>query len=518
VPAARSPTGQELGVAQVFDLLRNRWKLIAACGVVGGVLALAVSLSQPEKYAATSSLLFRLNDLSESFITGVDSSGQQTNTDREAATNIRLISLDVVGDLTARRLGGGVTGAEVRDAVTVEPEGNADVVSITATTEDPRLSARMATTFAEQYIEFRRRADRERIGEAERLADQLLSQLRREERKGARGRALKSRIEDLSILASLQAGNAELVERARVPATAASPVPPRDAALGVLLGLLIGVASALVAERLDRRVRKTEEVEAILALPLLGGVPESRALRESIQALGVQALPPNEAEAFQVIRANLRYFNATRPLKSVLVTSAQSGDGKTAVSANLAAAAAMAGAHVILINADLRKPGLGFDPGQSGLSDVLAGTAVLEEAVQHETLAREDITRRAVLDVLGPGHPPPNPIDLIDSDQMRRVITSCEEQYELVILDAPPITVDSDAIPLIHQVGGVIVVTRLGTTSRTALRRLRTQLDHLGAPVLGVVVNSLDTVVGYGYEYAGSPKKERPAATTVGKP
>jgi succinoglycan biosynthesis transport protein ExoP len=512
VPEGRSTTRQEVGLAQVFDLLRHRWKLIAACGIIGGVLALAVSLSQPEKYAATSSLLFRLNDLSDSFITGIDGSSQQTNTDREAATNIRLISLDVVDDLTARRLGGGVTGADVRAAMSIEPQGNADVVSITATTENPQLSARMANAFAEQYIEFRRRADRERIEEAERLADQLLSQLSSTDRSGARGRALERRIEDLSILASLQAGNAELVQRASVPLTATSPVPPRDAALGVLLGLLIGVASALVAERVDRRLRKPEEVEAILSLPVLGGVPESRALQE-----GIRALPPNEAEAFQVIRANLRYFNATRPLKSVLVTSAQAGDGKTTVSAYLAGAAAMAGTHAILINADLRQPGLLFGPGQYGLSDVLARTVTFEEAVQQETLAPADTAHRPVLDVLGPGHAPPNPIDLIDSDRMRDLIATCEDQYELVILDAPPITVVSDAIPLIRQVGGIIVVTRLGATSRTALGRLRAQLGHLAAPVLGVVLNSLDAVATYGYDYGRSPTKEAPAAAAAGK-
>ncbi len=208
-----------------------------------------------------------------------------------------------------------------------------------------------------------------------------------------------------------------------------------------------------------------------------------------------------------MLRANLRYFNVDRAVKSVLVTSAAPGDGKTTVAWNLALAAAGGGAKVIVLEADLRHPRfaaatIGIYRGK-GLSTVLAGDVSLEDAVQHVPVPDDaNGSSPRTMDVLFAGPLPPNPTDLLESERMQSLLEKVEGEYDLVIVDTPPTAVVPDAVPLVGRVGGVIVVGRIGKTNREALVSLRDQLQHLNAPTLGVVVNAIGRdAVGYGYGY-----------------
>ena len=207
-----------------------------------------------------------------------------------------------------------------------------------------------------------------------------------------------------------------------------------------------------------------------------------------------------------MLRANLRYFDIDREVESVLVTSAAPGDGKTTVAWNLAAAAAGAGGRVLVIEADLRHPGLANSlglRGSAGLSTVLAGEATLEATIQ-EIPVQEQASGRGLrtVDVLLAGPLPPNPSDLLESDRMRELIADGERTHDLLVIDTPPTSVVSDAIPLIKQVGGVIVVARLAKTTREAALHLHNQLKNLDARVFGIVVNAVGSDAGnYGYAY-----------------
>jgi capsular exopolysaccharide synthesis family protein len=263
-------------------------------------------------------------------------------------------------------------------------------------------------------------------------------------------------------------------------------------------------------ERLDRRLRDPKAIEDIFDRPILGAVPESRALARSGPARAT--LQAQEGEAFRMLRANLRYFDVDRHVESVLITSAAPGDGKTMVAWNLASTAAAAGGKVLLIEADLRHPGLANSLGlrsSAGLSTVLAGAASVEDTIQ-EIPVQEQANGRALrtVDVLLSGPLPPNPSDLLESDHMREVIAAAERSYDLLVIDTPPTSVVSDAIPLIKQVGGVIVVARLAQTTREAATHLRDQLHNLNARVFGIVVNAVGSdsdsygyAYGYGYGY-----------------
>jgi succinoglycan biosynthesis transport protein ExoP len=321
------------------------------------------------------------------------------------------------------------------------------------------------------------------------------------ERNGPRGRSLRARAEQLEILASLQTGNAELVQRAQVPEARSSPRISRNLVLGLVLGGLIGVIFALLAERLDQRVRNPEEIEAAFDRPKLGAIPVSSALGHD--GASASALPPHEREAFRMLRTNLRYFNVDRGLQSVLVTSAVPAEGKSTIAWNLAVAAAEAGERVLLIEADLRRPRFGGRPGATlfrGLCTVLVGQASLAEVTQRVPLASEADPRALYLVSAGPL--PPNPAELLESERARQLIRSADQRYDLVVIDTPPTSVVSDAIPLMTEVDGVIVVARLGTTTREGMLQLRDHLANLGASTLGVVINGAARESS-GYRYYG---------------
>jgi capsular exopolysaccharide synthesis family protein len=367
-------------------------------------------------------------------------------------------------------------------------------------------------TFAEQYIAFRRDADRSKIREAEQLVQRQLDALTPEEINGARGRSIRERAEQLQILASLQTGNAELAQQARIPRSPSSPDTVRNVFVGLILGVLLGVALAFVLDRLDRRVRDPKDLEDLFERPVLASIPDSRVLARGGPA-NDENLPTGEQEAFRMLRANLRYFSVDRPVKSVLITSSAPGDGKSTVAWNLSLAAAGTGAQVLLVETDLRHPSLGRSANhlalQPGLSTVLSGQASLAEAIQSVDVPGPG---ERTLDVVAAGPIPPNPVDLIESERMRTLIREAEDRYDLVVLDTPPTSVVSDAIPLLREVSGVIVVARLGKSTRDSLIHLKNQLENLGATTLGVVVNAFQAQRGYGYGY-GYGYSQAPVST-----
>lgn len=515
-----------LTLRTTLSILRRRAGIVLACALLVPAVALAVSLAQEKRYTATASLLFRDPALDEKLFgsTFIQQSGDPA---REAATNLRLVSLDVVAARTARALGGRLDTGAVAEAVDVTAEGQSDVASVSATDPSPRFAARIADTFAEQYLAFRRAADRAKIEEALTLVRRQLQRLSPTERTGPRGRSLESRGEELQILASLQTGNAELVQRAREPTAPSSPMTRRNVALGLVLGLLLGVALAFVRERLDRRLRDPQEAERIFSRPLLAVVPESSALAQAGPACET-GLPASEGEAFRMLRANLQYFNVDHAVRSVVVTSAAPGDGKSTVAWNLALAAASAGVRVLLIEADLRHPSLAASAEHlhpaPGLSTVLAGQTELVDAVQTISLDQSSDVSTAgrTLEVLAAGPIPPNPVDLIESQRMREILRRSENAYGLVVIDTSPTLLVPDAVPLVKEVSGVLVVTRLGHNTRDGLAQLRNQLDNLDARTLGVVANGVRLGrargYGYGYGYGYSDNGAVPSRTPASPP
>jgi succinoglycan biosynthesis transport protein ExoP len=503
----------------LLAVLKRRAPVILACVVLVPLAALGFSLLQDKQYSASALLLFR-DPAFDQQLFGSSVLPQSGDADREAATNIRLVSARGVADRAAasdkvQQLRPDVTGADVAEMIKARPQGQADIAAVTATDSDPQFSALLANVFAREFIVYRRDTDRATIEGARRLVERQLQNLVDEGVSTAsRRESLEQRAEELGILASLQTGNAELVQRASVPTTPSAPRTKRNVAVGVVFGLLLGLGLAFLIERFDRRFRDTKDMEETFERPILALVPQIR--RGSGRRTGGDGL---DLEAFRMLRANLRYFNLDRQIQSLLVTSAAPGDGKTTVSHNLAAAAAEAGDRVLLIEADLRRPTLAQRleqrPDRPGLTTLIASKLPLHHAVQPVALSTwlSNVSSDASLDVLFAGPQPPNPIDLLESERMREIIRDAEDEYDLVIVDTPPTSVVSDAIPLVKLVSGVIVVSRLGRSTRDAARRLREQLELLDAPVLGVVANFVPSAPGYygyyGYGSTGEPSVEQ---------
>jgi capsular exopolysaccharide synthesis family protein len=495
-----SETVDSSGLEGAIATLRNHKKLILFCFALTALAAAGLSLAQQDKYSASTSLLFRDPGFSQQlFGTELPPSPDPT---REAATNVKLVGLSIVADRTARKLDRGLTGEEVSDKVSVSAEGQSDVVSVTATDPNPDRARLIANTFSRQFIAFRAHTDRSKLLKAQRLAENQLDELSLAEQEGPRGKSLSEAAERLGVLASLQTGNAELVQPADLPTSPFSPKPVRNGILGAILGLLFGIGLAFLFERLNRRLREPEEAQEAVGLPVLGTIPESSSIGSYIH------LPPGEQEAFRMLRSTLRYFNVDRDVKSVLVTSSGPGEGKTTVAWQLAEAAAL-NARVVLVEADLRHPVLseryGLPPAP-GLAELLTQQMELSDISPEGDGAFNVIVAGAI---------PPNPIGLIESQAMRDLLGFLSDLYDFVVIDTPPTSLVPDAFPLVSQVSGVILVCRLGQTSRDAAIGVRDQLVQLQAPLLGVVANRAkrrrSAKYGYGYGY-GRYELRSPAA------
>jgi capsular exopolysaccharide synthesis family protein len=215
-----------------------------------------------------------------------------------------------------------------------------------------------------------------------------------------------------------------------------------------------------------------------------------------------------EGEAFRKLRARLRYFNVDRDIRSILVTSATAAEGKTVVASHLALAAAIGGqTKVLLLEADLRKPSLvgRFELApMPGLSELLTHDIVIPEVIQRIPVASA-FNGASTLDVIVAGAIPPNPAELMESRKMGDLVDQLSGMYDLVVIDTPPVSVVSDAMPLVPLVSGVVVVSWMGRTTRDSAMHLRRELESLSAPTLGVVVNRVKAGTDgyYGYPYYG---------------
>ncbi len=448
---------EDSDLSLIGQVIRRRIWVIAICVAATGIAALALSMRAEKQYEATTSLLLRSSSAFEP--------------QRAVDTNLQLLGLPAIARATAERVPGVTTG-EVADGVSASQEGGADILEVTATAGDPLLAARIANVYAEEFLAFRVEAGRGR----------------------------------------LQTSQIEVIERATPDSDPVSPQPVRNTVFGLLIGLVLGLGLALLLEQLDRRVKREEDLAEATGLTLLASVPKRKAFDD--EHLGHESLSPSETEVFRLLRANLRYFKARQAINSVLVTSAEPGEGKTLVSLGLALAAVTSGERTLLIEADLREPGLSRLlelPASGGLSGILSSDLSLDGAVVPVKAGElSDAIGDSMLDVIPAGAIPPNPTELIDSQRMRELIAEAETAYDLVVVDTPPVLVVADSIPLMASVSGVLAVSGLGVSTHEAAAELAEQLERLDAPILGVVANfaegSSRSLDGYGYGRGVDPR------------
>jgi capsular exopolysaccharide synthesis family protein len=507
----------------VLATLRRRFWVILLCVVVVAGAAFGLSALQTKEYSASASLLFRNPGFAEELF-GTTQLATSSDPSREAATNQWLVGLKVVGNQTAEKFSK-LTPKEVSNMVSVSPAaGEANAVDVTATSSDPQQAENVANAFARQFITFRASTERAKLTQAKRLAEESFDRLSPAEQEGPRGEALSKGAEKLGILASLQTGDAELVQPAELPTKASSPKPMRNAVLGAMLGLLIGIAVAFLLERFNRRLRDPDEIRDAFELPIVGTIPESKAITASNEGPSAPDLPFQENEAFRMLRASLRYFSVDQEVRSLMITSHTAGVGKSTVSWNLARVAASS-VKAVIIETDLRNPTLARQHGLvsgPGLAEVLTHQVDLDAAIQSKRVGTSSNGTNGAqpgLDVIVAGALPPNPAELLESKTMKDVLARLAERYELVVIDTAPVGVVADAYPLLKEVDGVILIARTDKTTRDSAQHLREQLRRLGAPILGVVANAVKRNRGkrYGYGYYGGYYGQQAKETEVAK-
>jgi tyrosine-protein kinase len=470
-------------------LLRRRFAVMLPFLLIP-IAALAFSLRQEERYQATAKVLFsdRENIASEL-------------PEREAATNVALLSLDEIRRGVEQRLAD--TGPIAEDVDATE-EGAANLLTITATDPSAQRAARTANAYASTYVAFRRRTAQREIREEQRFVQEELERLGSSTTERARARSLRERLRRLEFDQSRERGGARVVQAATPPSSPSFPKPVRNTVIAGIVALFLALLTAVLFERLDPRMITPKEVESALGRPILGQIRRSRALARG-PVVGRPA--PADIDDFLALRAHLRYLHRDRGVRSVLITSSAEGDGKTTIAWNLAWVAAGRGSPVLFVEGDLRHPtladALGVDPDRN-LVRVLDGSAALSDVTQEVALPNTENGRlpSRILAVAIAGATPTRATDALAWERLGAALEQAERQFDFIVIDTAPILLVPDAIPLLSCVGGVLVVGRLRRTRRAALAQLSERLDSVGAPTLGAVVNSVgkDTASGYGYD------------------
>lgn len=339
---------------------------------------------------------------------------------------------------------------------------------------------------------------------------------------------LQTRLKEAEIAEAVQDPSARIVDHAAIRGGPVKPRSTRNLVLAMVLGAMLGFGAAILREARDKTIHTREDLKQLTAVPVLALIPQFEEEQKSLTRRGLRLIGKGNgktsgghqrrqlvaaaadqrgavSEAFRTLRTNVTFTAADSVPRSLMVTSALPGDGKTTTSVNLAHAFAQQGLSVLLVDCDLRRGQIHsiFDvEREPGLSNVLVDSATIDGAIR--PLEFEGVG----LAVLSSGTLPPNPTELLTSSRMRWLLEQLEQRFDQVILDTPPVSLVADASVLAQLVDGVLVVARSGCTEEAALRYAMEQLLHVGAPVKGTILNCIDRRAGgysgysYGYRYS----------------
>lgn len=352
---------------------------------------------------------------------------------------------------------------------------------------------------------------------------------------------LLQKLKEAGISAGLHSSNISIVDPAMVPAGPSRPNRARNILMAFLVGLVGGIGLAFLREYMDNTVKTPDDVEQLAKLPSLAVVPAfgsleggkqnrmSRMLKSATAGgkdmnveLVSYSMPQSQvSEAFRSLRTSLLLSQAGHPPQVILVTSALPREGKTTAAVNLAVTLAQLGDRTLLVDCDLRKPGitraLSLPDGKyAGMSSYLAGVSSLDlVTVPHPVIAN--------LSCLPTGPIPPNPADLLSSDRLRQAISELRNEYKFIVIDSPPVMAATDAVILSVLVDGVLLVVRSGETPKEAFTRMRDLLTGVKCRLLGVLLNAVDSSAPdyyysyryYPYAYGGYSHETKTRKTAV---
>lgn len=445
---------------EAHELVRYLWQrritvlVLALVGVLVG--ALLTVLTVP-RFVAEAKMYVSFNSVasagSSELVQGVNYA------ERAMASYVKVGKTSMVLDAVEAKLNNEVSASELNERLRISAVPDTTMINVEVLDEDPERAARTANVVSEV------------------LRDTITEQL-------------EQPVDSDSSRVQLA-----IVEPASVPARPTSPDPVRNVVLGGVLGLLLGVAVALLRGMFDKTIRSRSDLAEVTNLPLLGEIPDDPIAKDSPLMSGeeIQSL---RGEPFRAVRTNLQFLGVGHRLRSLMVTSSVPGEGKSTVSVNLAAMLAEAGSRVLVVDTDLRRPKLaeyvGLD-GSVGLTDVLIGRVPAENAIQR--------WGRHHMFVLPAGRIPPNPSELLGSREMHDLMSTLSTHFDFVIVDAPPTLLVTDPVVVSGLCDGVIVVAAAGLTKKPQLGGTLDTLLAVEAPIKGVVLTRVPTKGPDSYRY-----------------
>jgi polysaccharide biosynthesis transport protein len=503
---------------------RRKWVILLAV-VAAPLVSVLLAMRQQPLYAASADVLLSRQSLANT-LDGTQDPTAYLQAERFAQTQVDLAGAPDIAQRTLLALAlPDRTAAEILAEIKVTARANADMIDFRAVDPSPSLAQRIATAYAQQYIDYKAEIDSLPLKRAEAEVQRHLDTLERAgDSSSAFHKSLVDKLQDLKTREALL--TPAILARPANDGVKVQPRPMKSAVIGLVLGLLGGLGLAFLWEALDTRVRTAESVSEQLGLSLLARLPTpGRKYAGTGKLLMLEEPNDDQAEAFRMLRTNLEFANLDRGARTIMVTSAVAGEGKSTTVANLAAALARGGRHVVLVDLDLRKPSLHkfFDlGGKPGLTNVALGRARLEEALVQvpisdgsSNLARLNGGSGRVpgtLEVLGTGPLPPNPGEFVGTRALQDVLASLTSRAHLVLIDAPPLLSLGDALALTAKVDALFVVSRLKVVRRQLIDELKRVLETCRAHKLGFVVTgaNADSAYGYGYGHYGDSEPVPP--------
>lgn len=509
---------EELELRDYLSVIRARKWIIIQAVIAVTLTALVVSLLQPPTYQGVAKVLISDKDVGAA-IFGSAVGDLAGGPERGLQTQVQLMQLRPLAETAVRKGNLRMMPEDLLEKVTISAVGQTNVITLTATDRDARQAAAIANAMADAYVEWSREIKRESIKAAADEVQGRLDEARAEilalggkisssgksdelaaELQIATGlyNTLALKLEELRVNEQLEAGSGRVVSPAVVETEPIAPKPVRNTGLGIAVGLVLGLGMALLFEYLDNTIKSTDEAEQVYGAPVLGHIPAEVFEKDEKRRLTIAQHPGSPAaEAYRVLRNSLDFINFQHDIKTLLITSAAPAEGKSTVAANLATCLAQAGAKVVLVNCDFRRPTTDqfFAVNNViGLSDVLLGRNSLKSALQHPL--------ELELLVLGAGKMPPNPSELLGSSRMSEIVASLGEWADWVIVDSPPLLAVADAAAAARWADGVLLVTRGGVSTRDAAKKGREMLEKVGARIVGAAVWGLEQdAAGRGYGY-----------------
>lgn len=488
------PSSTSVDLADYVRVIRRQlWLIVLITLLVAGAAA-AYTLTRPTTYVASAQVALPA-------ATSEDSREQRL---ADVETEVAVMRSDLVAARAAEELGED-NARQVRRRLSVDQPTEARVMTVRFRAGEAQEARQGAQAFVEAYIAHNREKVQSQIDERAGAIEQQIDGTEQQvadaqtRRNDAEPGSPEERSAENSIvrlnndLAQLNNQLAEVktqaidggqvITPATTPGSPASRSVVRNTALGLLVGLALGLAAAFIRNRFDQEVGGAVDIAQVLGVPILGTIPDRR--NQTARLVMTDAPESAAADAFRRLRASFLVAAEDIDAGVVGISSAVAGEGKSTVAANLAAALGQAGRSVVLISADLRRPSIAeiFDRDDDfGLLQVLRGENTIEEASQ-------PVGELGKLRVLTSGGRLRNPADLLQSSRMQRAIDEARKQFEIVLVDTPPVLAVADTIVLAPMLDTVVMVVSASETTEAEFNDARTQLRQARVHVLGAVIN-----------------------------